>query len=251
MYEPIERPPIDTSHLSLILTVPPGRADTADALADWVGYLNGTELDYEILLTSEETGQCVDEFVVNYARVRALLPTERNGFGSALKVALEQARHPLVFYARCDRSYRPAEIQRLLQLIPKVDLAVGQRTYSGEHQSRPLREFLYRSFVRAIFALRLRDLGCLYVLARRSVFARIPIQSRGLFAHTEILAKSNFLGCLHTDAPVSYKPPMADTERVAWTDMRRVIAHPDFGPVQLPTESVPAAEPQASTEPQP
>jgi hypothetical protein len=244
MYEPLERPPIDTSHLSLILTVPPARADASAALADWVGYLNGTELDYEILLASEDTGQPVEDLAASAARARALPPPERNGFGSAMKLALDQARHPLVFYARCDLCYRPADLKRLLQVIPKVDLAVGQRTFPDNHRSQRL----YRWFVRALFAVRLHDLGCLFVLARRSIFARIPLQSHGLFAHTEILAKANFLGCLFGDASVTYRLPTIADDKINWADARRVISHPNFGPVHLrpepSSEAAPAVEPQ-------
>ena len=83
--------------------------------------------------------------------------------------------------------------------------------------------------------VRLHDVGCVFVLARRSIFARIPIQSRGPFAHTEILAKANFLGCYFGDVAVAYRPGEAAPAGGGWwADARRVIAQPDFGPAQLP-----------------
>ena len=73
---------------------------------------------------------------------------------------------------------------------------------------------------------------------RRAAFARIPIQSRGLFAHTEVLAKANFLGCYFSDVPVNYRPGAeprrAPEDQRWWADARRVIAHPGFGPPRLP-----------------
>ena len=39
------------------------------------------------------------------------------------------------------------------------------------------------------FGLRLYDADCALKLFRRSVFERIPVQSDGAFAHTEVLAK--------------------------------------------------------------
>ncbi len=69
------------------------------------------------------------------------------------------------------------------------------------------REHLYRLFCRVVFALRLQDMNCAFRLFRRDIFARIPIQSRGDFVHTEILAKANFLGCyMNDEVPLTYRP---------------------------------------------
>src|SRR5258707_481253 len=114
MYDHQPRPPIQTTHLSLILTVPGAPADAAAALQEWVGYLNGSDVEYELLLFSE-SGQPIEELAASYARVRPLPPTERQGFGAALDVAIPQAQHPLLFYARCDLCYRPADVKVLLK----------------------------------------------------------------------------------------------------------------------------------------
>ena len=49
---------------------------------------------------------------------------------------------------------------------------------------------------RILFGLRYHDVACPFRLFRRDILARIPIQSDGPFAHVELLAKANFLGCL-------------------------------------------------------
>lgn len=234
MYDIPPRPPIEATHASLILTVPAGRTDAAAALGDWVGFLNGSDLDYELLLVGEQALQSVEELAAPFARVRALSPPEQSGFGAALAVGLAHTQHPLVFYTRCVPGYKPADLKQLLKAIDKVDLVAGQRDFFAARH----RGALYRWFVRMFFGVRLHDLGCLFVLARRSIFARIPIQSHGLFAHTEVLAKANFLGCYFSDVAISFRPdpaPIPSDER--WLkDARRVIADPDFGPAQLPAE---------------
>jgi hypothetical protein len=89
----------------------------------------------------------------------------------------------------------------------------------------------------------LKDPECLYLLARRSIFTRIPIQTDGPFGFTEILAKANFLGCLMHEAPVSYMPN-AETE-AKWSTVslrdklagfRQVFSKPNFGPASLPAQ---------------
>ncbi|HMC88896.1 MAG TPA: hypothetical protein VKI17_05080, partial [Gemmataceae bacterium] len=100
--------------------------------------------------------------------------------------------------------------------------------------------------------LRLKDADCAFKLFRRSIFARIPIQSDGAFVHAEILAKANFLGCMMAEVEVSYAPRVAsDMDAAAKRQRRRealrLFRHPDFGPAELaPGASAeqPASAPQ-------
>ena len=128
--------------------------------------------------------------------------------------------------------------------IDKVDVVSGYRVWQSSRPRRPLRRFAYRTLLRLLFGLRLIDVDCPFKLFRRSVFARIPIQSNGPFAHAEILAKANFLGCIMTEVPVRYEPGNrgAGTHPFPATWRReafRVFFHPDFGPPFLPEEAPP------------
>src|SRR5207244_2717835 len=138
-------------------------------------------------------GRPAEELTSQYARLQALSPYGRAGFGAALRLGLENARHPLLFYARCDRRYKPADLKQLLKWIDRVDLVAGQRVFPAGSRRR-LKEITYRLGYRLISGVRLRDVECLYVLARRSIFSRLVIQSDSVFAHGEVLAKANFLG---------------------------------------------------------
>lgn len=241
------RPPIATEPLSLILISPRADAERDEALEDWVTYLNGLEQQYEILLVNESAERPAEEQAAKYARVQALAPYGRSGFGAALRLGVENARHPLLFYARCDRRYKPADLKQLLTWIDRVDLAAGQRVFPADLRRRRFREFAYRLGYRLISGVRLRDVECLFVLARRSIFSRIVIQSDSVFAHAEVLAKANFLGYLMTEVPVAYRPRTSEEPsdisadwRAIRKDARRVYDDPEFTP---PPEE--AAKPQA------
>lgn len=240
----LERSPIASSPLSVVLTTAGAANVVEDALRDWVTFLNGFERDYEILLANEAPASRVEELAKPYARVRALpAGSGDTGFGAALRRGLEAARHPLVLYARCDPSYKPTEVKQLLKLIDKVDLVAGQRVYPTGSSGQSWTEWAYCWFVRLVFAVRLRDMGCLFLLARRTIFARIPLQSSGIFAHAEVLAKANFLSCLMTDVPIAYRPGAAQSDdlrlRELWTDAHRVLSNPDFGAAVLPEQRAP------------
>jgi hypothetical protein len=237
MQDSPDRPPIAAEPLSLILTSPRADAERDDALQDWVAHLNGQEQEYEILLVNESGDRPAEEQAAKYARVQALAPYGRSGFGAALRLGLENARHPLLFYARCDRRYKPADLKQLLKWIDRVDLAAGQRVFPGDFRRRGFKEFAYRLGYRLVSGVRLRDVECLFVLARRSIFSRIVLQSDSVFAHGEVLAKANFLGYLMTEVPVAYRPRTPDEGsdisadwRAIRKDARLVYKDAEFAP---------------------
>jgi hypothetical protein len=252
-----KRPPIASSPLSILLTVT-GTSGWEETLSDWVGYLNGLDREYEVLLVSERPEVSVEAAAGRFSRAQALPTPQVPGFGTALSRGIGVARHPLLFYGRCDPAYKPPEIQKLLKHIDLRDLVVGKRARPPRTPA-PRGQFTQRLIARLLFGVRVADVGCLFLLARRHIFARTPIQSHGVFAHVEVIAKANFLGCLMMDTSVVYQPPSPPvrdpTIKEVWSDLRRVFFHPDFGPpevrLNLSEGGVPAApkesEPEAKT----
>lgn len=236
MQDQPERPPIAAAPLSVILTWPRAEAERDQALSDWVTYLNGLGQEYEILLVNETPDRPAEEEAAKYARVQALSPYGGAGFGAALRTGVQHARHPLLFYARCDLHYKPADLKQLLKWIDRVDLAAGQRVFPAGFR-RPFRAWAFRFAYRFVSGVRLRDAECLFVLARRSIFSRLVIQSDSVFAHAEVIAKANFLGCLLTEVPVAYRPrspadagDLSADLRAIRRDAKRVYDDPEFGP---------------------
>lgn len=231
-----ELPPIAQAPLSVVLPAHNAEAVVEDVLLAWAEFLASLSRDYEILLvddgSSDKTRRLAEEAAEGLPQVRALAHSTRQGIGAALRTGLAAAKHPLLCYAACSPAYQPADLKAMLEAIDQVHLVAGVR--QGRRRGADMG---YRLVLRLAFGLRLLDPECCFKLFRRSVFARIPIQSNGEFAHAEILAKANFLGCMMTELPVSYRPPPSGegvTDRVGWrhklSEARLVFAHPDFGP---------------------
>ena len=106
---------------------------------------------------------------------------------------------------------------------------------------------------RWVFGIRLADSSCPFKLFRRSVFDHLPVQSRGDFVHTEIVAKANFLGSILAEVPVEYHRGGTPAPDPYWKDdMRLIFKAPDFGPPPASKEVPPPVPLQeASTLPQP
>lgn len=219
---------------------------------------------------------------VRLPHTRVLSMPARRGVGACLRAGIEAATQPLVFYTGLDYPYNPADLRTLLARLNeadpesqrKIDLINGYRAgtpltgwdrwrdrmWRGllrvvlgmESSPRPGRlgaaAHRYARKIRVLFGPRVGDIDSKFKLFRKSIFARIPIQSDGDFVHAEILAKANFLGCLMDEVPIAARPgpfpahpePPSPTPR--GKELRRVFVNSDFGPALLPTRP-PLAEP--------
>src|SRR5262249_41473702 len=198
--------------------------------------------------STDRTPTLAEALTTRNPLVRLLRHETHRGFGAALRTGLAAAQHPLLVYCPGDLSYQPADLKVMLKWIDEVHLVAGYRASAPGTGQRLWTRWPYRWLARMVFGVHMRDLGCRFLLARRSIFARIPIQSDGPFAHIEVLAKANFCGCMMTEVPVSYQEP-ASGEAARWDDdwgrtraeARRVLFPPRSFPAALTDPSPPAA----------
>jgi glycosyltransferase involved in cell wall biosynthesis len=237
-------------------------------VADWVAFFNGLGRDYEIILvddgSTDQTVRLTTPLKDRHGHLKVIRHGARQGEGAALKSGLGVARYPLLFYTVCDPNYRSADFKRLLAEIDKVHLISG---YRGGHPvptfvrffgsllsfaSRVLlgtvltplpgwlgwKRHLGRLMVRIVFGVRNQDVACPFRLIRREIFARMPVQSKGGFAHAEILAKANFLGCVlgeeitlgDRQRPIPLDARRTDSIGQMLRQSFRVFQNPKFGP---------------------
>jgi glycosyltransferase involved in cell wall biosynthesis len=281
-----ERPPIASSALSVVLPARDAEKLLPGVVSAWSAVLDGLKRDYEILLvddgSTDATAARAEALATQDPRLRVLRHDGPRGFGATLRTGITAARFPLLFYTTCDRQYDPADLKKLLDAIDKVDLVSGFRLFRPVPGGLRWAGRLYRWLVwlllgasltplpgwlgwrgharawlaRVMFGVRLADVDCAFRLFRRSIFARIPIQSDGPFAQVEILAKANFLACMMDEVPVSYKPdsppgsgPLHVPARQTRREIRRLLSHPDFGPAVLPVEEAPGPAAGAESKP--
>ncbi len=240
-------PPIQAEPISALLPIFNDHASLQPSLEAWISVLNNLNRDYEILLVDDGSTDgsldLIQTLMEKNPQVRLLRHETHAGFGACLRTGLEAARYPLLLISTCDGCYQPADLTRHLKWIDKVHLVAGYRSIASRRYQRNWAERWYRWIIRIIFGLRLKDPECWFLLARRSIFSRIPIQCAGAFAFAELLSKANFLGCLMSEVPVSYQPsPEATAKWSAVTlpqklaGFRRIFSQPDFGPAKLPTK---------------
>jgi glycosyltransferase involved in cell wall biosynthesis len=233
----------------------------------WANALGKLNRPFEILLvddgSTDATPERVKAAAARHSEIVVLTHDAPKGFGASLRTALEHARHPLFFYSSLDYPYQTTDLRKLLERIDDVDFASGFRAARplprGYRRWRrfadlfllvviglkrePLpgwlgiKQHFYNRAMRTLFGVHLDDVECAYKLFRREIFDRIPIQSDGIFVHTEIVAKATFMTCWMNEVeigaqggvpPEALVVPFSLGER--WHDMRRLLSNPDFGP---------------------
>jgi glycosyltransferase involved in cell wall biosynthesis len=265
MADLLDRPPIASAALSLVLPLSNVEAVLKDVAARWDALLKSLDRDYEILLvddgSSDGSAALVDALAKELPRIRVLKHTKPCGIGAALRTGINAARQPLLVYAPCEPRYQPEDLKRLLECIDIRDIVSGCR---GERPAPWLVRcvaFVYRCLVRVLFGVplerrpgwlgwksrlfhrgmllctgvRLNDINCPFKLFRREIFGRIPIQSDGPFVHAEILAKANYLSCIMGETGVA--GPTDDDAPSLWRLVKEgygVLRDAEFGPAEKP-----------------
>lgn len=237
----IDRTHLPDAAISVFLAVFNQENSVESSVVAWRDFLETLARDYEILLVDDSSDDRslakAEALASTTPRLRVFHHTSRTGYGGAMRTALAHARYPLFAFTTCDVRYRAQELAKFIQWMNRVDLVTGYRvTGRGTH---PLdwAERGYWLLNRIFFAVRLRDLPCLFGLASREIFARIPIQANSDFAIAEVIAKANFLGHVMTELPIHFEAtaePWADpqTHWDIFAEMRQVFTHPSFGPAK-------------------
>ena len=268
MFDLNERSPMADAPVSVIFPVYGEAEITSELFSEWTKVLKASKRTFEIVFVDdgnpEEVTAQLNALAENAENVRVIRQDTPQGLGTALNVGIKAAQHPLVCLCSWDKQYDPGDLPKLLEKINEVDVVCGIRA----HQVPPVWYRIYSMIVRTlalifiglsleqrkswfgwsgfghrfaarwIFGVRLEDPECAFRLCRREMFERIPIQSKGTFAHTEILAKANFLNGFLTEVPIRYRPWPGDKpapqslQRPTWWDFQRVLSHPNFGPAK-------------------
>lgn len=190
-------------------------------------------------------------------------PPELPGVGTLVAAAVRASRLPLVLIVGDDYPYAAADARRLLECLEKqhagldrpVDLVNGCRPgrldarelakrHAGwgwllrvllDYPTEPPKADLgkaakrYARWAWLMFGVRVLDVQSGYKLVRRTMLERFPLQSRGEFVLTEILAKANFLVAQMDECLLSGPGGVVEINHAALAeDRQRLLNNPVF-----------------------
>jgi glycosyltransferase involved in cell wall biosynthesis len=241
------RPAIADAPLSMILVACNAELFLDHLLDRWRVALESKPREFQIVLvddaSTDGTFAQATAWQKKHPDLTVVSSDQPHGIGAAWRAGLAATKpHPLLGFAEFSPDYNPDDLAKLFEAINEVDLVTGIRP------NRPSRWSGRGLVERWVFGVRLADPSCPFKLFRRTVFDHLPLQSRGDFVHTEVVAKANFLGCLLAEVPVEYHRTGTSAPDPLWTqDAKLIFRNPDFGPpppkpvAGLEAAAVPAA----------
>lgn len=168
---------------------------------------------WEIILVNDgsrdATTPICDELAEQYSEVRAIHHVENRGYGAALKSGILAARYNYIFFTDSDGQFDLQELERLIGWASHYDIVTGYRAKRQDPPHRLINAWGWKTLVRMILGVRVRDIDCAFKIFQRSVFDRVQIRSVGAMVNTEILAQANSFGMRIHEVKVSHYPRRA------------------------------------------
>ena len=169
--------------------------------------------EYEVLIVNDgsrdRTGEIADRLAAEHPAVRAVHNNPNLGYGGALQRGFRESSKTWVFYTDGDGQFDFEEIDRVLPLLDRFDIASAYRLDRKDPLMRKLNAFAWSTLVNVAFGLWLRDIDCAFKLFPRRLFDEIEMKSMGALIDTEVLARAKRLEYTIGQVAVHHYPRVA------------------------------------------
>ena len=165
---------------------------------------------WEIILVNDgsrdATTPLCDELAEQYPEVRAIHHTDNRGYGAALKSGILAARYDYIFFTDSDGQFDLQELENLIEWAGHYEIVTGYRAKRQDPPHRLINAWGWKTLVRMVLGVKVRDIDCAFKIFQRSVFDRVQIRSVGAMVNTEILAQAMSFGMKIHEVKVSHYP---------------------------------------------
>jgi glycosyltransferase involved in cell wall biosynthesis len=165
--------------------------------------------------SSDGTGAIADRLAAEHPDVVRVVHHPTNlGYGAAVRSGLAASRFPLIGFTDGDRQFRVADLSRLLGRLKdtgseSTDVVAGYRIRRADPAIRLAYAKVYRTCLRLVFGLDVRDPDCACKLFRRKTLEGIRVESGGAFLSAELLIKIEASGGRIVEEGVPHYPRTA------------------------------------------
>ncbi len=164
-------------------------------------HLDAMALIYEIVLcddgSSDGSPDVLSSIDKREEKVRCFFHQPNQGLGFTLKRLFQEARYAYIICLDCDLPFSESVISSLFSRIEKADVIIASR-YAGLFNRMPFHRWLvsraYYWFCRALFDVRVKDLGSGSFLLKKKVVEKLSLTANGFDFHVEFYAKAQKKG---------------------------------------------------------
>ena len=154
--------------------------------------------EFEIVIvndgSTDKTLAVAHELAASDPRIRVVNHEKNLGYGAALRSGLAACKYDLIFQCDGDSQFDIREIHRLLPYINDFDFVVGYRIKRMDPAFRKLEALFYRTLLRVMFGLKLRDTNCAFKLFKKKITDQLKLETSGAIINGEIFIKARKLG---------------------------------------------------------
>jgi len=168
---------------------------------------------------SDETSNIVETLKSHFSNVKLVDSNRRLGKGGAFFAGAEKSLGDKVFLVDADFPVSPLYVPLFVQMLDEYDIVVGVRKSIGEPFSRKLMSRGYKSLVKVLFRLPVKDTQCGFKAFRRNVLENLngEVKTTGYSFDLELLIKALKLGFTVKEIPVEYH--YGGNSKVSWKDI--------------------------------
>ena len=140
----------------------------------------------------DRTAAIAERLAQKNALVRVIRHPQTLGYGAALRSGFRAARYEVIGFLDGDGQFRVEALGALVSRLAapdQPDAVFGERVRRADSKPRSLLGWLYRTLLRALFGLRLRDVDCGCKVFRREALRGLRVESDGAFFSAELCIK--------------------------------------------------------------
>jgi glycosyltransferase involved in cell wall biosynthesis len=165
--------------------------------------------EYEIVVvddgSSDGTGELLRSLAREYSFLKVIHHGINRGYGAALITGFANCSKDLIFYTDGDGQYDVEELPLLLKAFgDDVDVVNGFKISRSDPKHRIIAGVMYRSLMRLLFRLNIRDVDCDFRLFRRDLLATTQLTCDSGVICVEMVKRFQDRGCRIVEVPVHH-----------------------------------------------
>jgi glycosyltransferase involved in cell wall biosynthesis len=154
--------------LTVILPVHNEAESIQKVVEEWLPYLDSLGISFEVLIcedgSTDGTQEILRQLAARHPQVRQDSVDYRRGYGPAVIDGYAKARGRYALASDSDGQINPRVLSEFWQLRNSYDAVMGVRTPRRDPLSRKIYSRLFYSYHQLLFATKLRDPSCPFVL---------------------------------------------------------------------------------------